>query len=131
MLECSKTKVYKMLKSFTRSLIKLLFVVILPVVGTYGFVMAIPHLSIASGVMLGSVVLGLYGNAICWTVFMDKTRMLPKVTHNFVPVFGFAIGLDYTIEEPETSWIVLLPFNTFEITIPLSKTEKYIRRYKK
>jgi len=120
-----------MLKSIIKSLIKMLFVVILPLVGTYGFVMAIPLLNLSLNILAGSLLLGVYANAICWVSFMSNTRMFPKVTHHFVPVFGFAIGLDYTLEKPETSWIVLLPFNTFEVTIPLSNTEKFIRNFKK
>jgi len=107
-----------MLKSFTRSFVKILFVVIFPIsfiylcfhlLNTYGGSTGL----IVSLLLLGACVLI---NSLMYLVFMSKVKMLPKVTVEVVPIFGFAFGIDPNNNDKKISWLLLIPFVSFEFT---------------
>ena len=115
-----------MLKSITRSFVKILFVVIFPisfiylcfhVVNTYGGSTEL----IVSLLLLGVCVLF---NSIMYLVFMSRVRMLPKITVELVPIFGFAFGIDPNNTANKISWLLLIPFVSFEFTSNTSKDEQ-------
>ena len=115
-----------MLKSITRSFVKILFVVIFPI----SFIYLCFHLANTNGasteLIVGMILLGIcvIFNSIMYLVFMSRVRMLPKITVELVPIFGFAFGIDPNNTANKISWLLLIPFVSFEFTSNTSKDEQ-------
>lgn len=106
------------MKSFIKSVIKILFVVILPlafVIGTYNLVTnyEVSTLMLFLVTLLGVIIVA---NSVMYLVFMEKIRMFPNVSVEFIPIFGFAFGVDPNIKH-RVSWLLLIPFVSFEFSI--------------
>jgi hypothetical protein len=106
------------MKSFVRSLVKILYVVVLPlafVIGTYNFVTNydVDTFMLTLITLVGVVVVA---NSVMYLVFMQKIKMFPNVKVEFIPIFGFAFGVDPDINH-RVSWLLLIPFVSFEFSI--------------
>ena len=55
---------------------------------------------------------------------MSRVRMLPKITVELVPIFGFAFGIDPNNTANKISWLLLIPFVSFEFTSNTLKDEQ-------
>ena len=102
------------MKNLIKVSIKLLFVVILPILITISVVYLLKDSSafnggVVSWVLAITLLVCIYGNAIMYLGWMSKTSIVPKVTLQFLPVFGFAIAYD-NIDK----WILILPFSSIE-----------------
>jgi len=116
------------MKNIGKALIKALFVVILPLTVTYFiFSNIITRISVDNSEPWFVNVDGFYGltllvlvivwaNAMFYTVFLEKTKVLPKISFATVPMVGVAIGFDNTGDT--YSWIILLPFVSIEFRSP-------------
>ncbi len=104
------------MKNLVRSLVKILFVVILPIAFIIGAYKILTMYESSALVILTLVLVGLavVANSIMYLVFMSKIRMLPKASIEVVPIFGFAFGVDPHHKVDEISWLLLLPFVSIE-----------------
>ena len=84
------------MKNLIKVSIKLLFVVILPIIITISVVYLLKDSS------------AINGGAVSW-VLAITTLLIPKVSGQFLPVFGFAIAYDNY-----DKWILIVPFYTIE-----------------
>ena len=107
------------MKNFFKSIIKILFVVIIPI----GFICGVYKLlntydTYNTGIMFALILVGIavMTNAIMFVTYMSKVRMLPKATIEILPIFGFAFGVDPNRNNGEINWILLLPFISIEFT---------------
>ena len=48
---------------------------------------------------------------------LAKTKMLPKLNVEFIPIIGVAFGVDPNSSHKEMSWLLLLPFISFEFRV--------------
>ena len=104
------------MKTFFRVCMKWLFVVVIPfgltavVLGNYyyngwlGFGKFLFELLILAVAWL---------NAIFYLTMMRKTKLLPKVTVDFIPIFGIAFGVDGSFSH-YNKWVLVLPFVAIE-----------------
>ena len=102
------------MKNLIKVSIKLLFVVILPVIITISVVYLLKDSSALIGgavswVLTITTMLIVYANAFMYLGWMSSTNILPKVSGQFLPVFGFAIAHDKW-----DKWVLILPFYTIE-----------------
>ena len=102
------------MKNLIKVSIKLLFVVILPVIITISVVYLLKDSSAINGgavswVLAMTTLLIVYANAFMYLGWMSSTNILPKVTGQFLPVFGFAMAYDN-----HDKWILIVPFYTIE-----------------
>ncbi len=115
------------MKKIFRAIIKILFVVVIPVIVSalvIKFFLNYQGESWIGDPIVGLAVLGIvvvWANALFYSVFLAKTKVLPKITVNTVPMIGFAIGAD-SARDP-WSWIILIPFVSIEFKTPYEKNE--------
>ena len=115
------------MKKIFRAIIKILFVVVIPVIVSalvIKFFLNYQGESWIGDPIVGLAVLGIvvvWANALFYPVFLAKTKVLPKITVNTVPMIGFAIGAD-SARDP-WSWIILIPFVSIEFKTPYEKNE--------
>lgn len=100
------------MKHLIKKLIKLLYVVILPILGVG---VAISYfMQYGSGYAPVSIIIVVIAilcilNAVFFTTFMDKVILMPKIYTRFESVIG--VGLAWQ----KDSLMILLPFTTIEI----------------
>ena len=112
------------MKKLFKYIIKLLFVIILPLVmcitavtlmvqspKTDLIVNDFPLFSVLVGILL---LLSLI-NAVFYATVMSKTRLLPDIDFEIIPVMGFAVGYEYNRLKPVV--LILLPFIAIEISV--------------
>tara|TARA_Y100000768_G_C23981979_1_gene686404 strand:+ start:2090 stop:2449 length:360 start_codon:yes stop_codon:yes gene_type:complete len=115
------------MKKIFRAIIKILFVVVIPVIVSalvIKFFLNYQGENWIGDPIVGLAVLGIvvvWANALFYSVFLAKTKVLPKITVNTVPMVGFAIGAD-SARDP-WSWIILIPFVSIEFKTPYEKNE--------
>ena len=115
------------MKKIFRAIIKILFVVVIPVIVSalvIKFFLNYQGESWIGDPTVGLAVLGIvvvWANALFYSVFLAKTKVLPKIIVNKVPMIGFAIGAD-SARDP-WSWIILIPFVSIELKTPYEKNE--------
>ena len=115
------------MKKIFRAIIKILFVVVIPVIVSalvIKFFLNYQGESWIGDPIVGLAVLGIvvvWANALFYSVFLAKTKVLPKIIVNKVPMIGFAIGAD-SARDP-WSWIILIPFVSIEFKTPYEKNE--------
>ena len=102
------------MKNLIKVSIKLLFVVMLPILITISVVYLLKEGSTLNGgviswVLSMTLLLIVYANAFMYLGWMSSTNILPKVSGQFLPVFGFAIAHDKW-----DKWVLILPFYTIE-----------------
>ena len=104
------------MKNFFKSIIKILFVVIIPI----GFICGVYKLlhtydTYNTGIMFALILVGIavMTNAIMFVTYMSKVRMLPKATIEILPIFGFAFGVDPNRNNGEINWILLFLYNIY------------------
>ena len=103
------------MKKLIKSLIKILFVIILPVV--YSIICY--HWIVSENLVLpvlAMIIIGILiiANAVFYYSFMSNTKMFRGVIVEFTPVIGLALGFDRAYYTHKL--IVLLPFTVIEIT---------------
>ena len=104
------------MKHLFRALIKILYVVVLPIAFTYVSYYIVSHYNVTPTILMAMLLAGIciVANAVMYLVFMSKVKMLPKVYTEFIPIFGFAFGVDPDTDEGHMNWILLIPFVSFE-----------------
>ena len=113
------------MKNIFRATIKILFVVVIPVIVSALVIKF--FLNYQGDTWMGDPIVGLaalgivvvWANALFYSVFLASTKVLPKITVQTVPMFGFAIGVD----QAAWSWIVLIPFVSIEFRSPYEKSD--------
>lgn len=103
------------MKNLFKASIKLLFVVILPILSTISVVYLLRYGSTFNGGVIDWVLpililLITYINAFFYLGMMSRTKLLPKVSFQFMPVLGLAIAFD----KNPMMLIIILPFVTIE-----------------
>ncbi len=100
-----------------KSFIKILYVVVFPILFIFISYQLITNYSIDTEMYaaLGIIGIAVFANATMYLAFMSKIKMVPKITVEFVPIFGFAFGVD--TDNRRTSVLLLLPFISFEIKV--------------
>lgn len=96
------------MKNLIQSLIKILYVVILPCLGT-GSIVYYLYAYDYTAPLLGASLLLLFCvwfNAFFYMRKLSQTRMFPSVKVEVMPIVGFAIGIDLQ----RAQWILVLPF---------------------
>jgi len=102
------------MQQLIKSLIKILFVIILPIVYSI-----ICYQWIVSGNLvlpvLAMIIIGILiiANAVFYYSFMSNTKMFPGVTTEFTPVIGLAIGFDRAYYTHKL--LIVIPFTVIEI----------------
>lgn len=104
------------MKHLFRALIKILYVVVLPIAFIYMSYYIVSHYDVTPTILTAMLLAGIciVANAVMYLVFMSKVKMLPKVYTEFIPIFGFAFGVDPDTNEGHMAWILLIPFVSFE-----------------
>jgi len=107
------------MKNTLKYLIKLLFVIILPLgVSISSIYLVINNLEETSIVIIiALVILSILSifNAFFYSAVLSKTRLLPEIDFEVVPVIGLAFGYDRNRMKPLI--VILLPFVVIEIKI--------------
>ena len=103
------------MKKLIKSLIKILFVIILPVV--YSIICY--HWIVSENLVLpvlAMIIIGILiiANAVFYYSFMSNTKMFRGVIVEFTPVIGLALGFDRAYYTHKI--IILIPFCLLEIT---------------
>ena len=106
------------MKNLIRSLIKIIYVVVLPllfILGTYHYV---TNYTVSTGILLIITLLGVavVANSVAYLVFLSSTRMLPKCKVEIIPIFGLAFGIDPD-QKDKVTWLLLLPFISLEFSV--------------
>jgi len=106
------------MKNLLRKLIKVLYVVIVPIMAIWSaswYYVAMGPDSHAFLVVCMVAVLACLSSFLC-TIYMNKVKVLPKITLEFVPMLGFAIGID-DVSYKKKSVVMLLPFILIEFEV--------------
>tara|TARA_R110000796_G_scaffold26724_2_gene73873 strand:- start:890 stop:1237 length:348 start_codon:yes stop_codon:yes gene_type:complete len=112
------------MKNLLKQIIKLVFVIILPILTTISVVYLLRDGSTFNGGVIDWVLpiitlIMIYLNAFFYLVFMGTTKMsylLPDVSFEFIPGIGFYLGTD----KHPCKFVILLPF----LSIQVSKNKK-------
>lgn len=100
------------MKNILKKFVKILYVAILPILSVSCVIMYFTQYGIGyTPVAIIIVLLAVLSiiNALCFTVFMDKIVILPKIHCEFVPIIGAAIAWY------EKKLIIILPLITMEV----------------
>lgn len=100
-----------------KSIVKLFYVVILPIVvitTALCYMFTDIHLSGLMNVACVLSIVSVIANSFFWMVHWDKTSMIPIINFEWQPVFGLAIGID-TGYKQDVSLMIVLPCITLEI----------------
>ena len=100
---------FNIMQNIFRSLIKIIYVVILPIAFIVSSYFILNKFEVSTGLLVGITLIGaaLIANAVMYLVFMSKVKMLPKATIDIVPIFGFAFGVDPHENPDKISKLVL------------------------
>ena len=104
------------MKNLFKSLIKIMYVVVLPIAFIIASYHIIANFDVSAGILMAMLLIGIciVANAVMYLVFMSRVKMLPKVYVELLPIFGFAFGVDPSDDEGNMTWILLIPFVSFE-----------------
>ena len=107
--------------NYVKILVKAIFVLILPILSTISVVYYLGEYgdsqieSYFPWILAICVVLLTYVNAIFYLVLMSKTKILPTITGQFMPIVGLGIALDAdSTYDGGYKWIIILPFYSIE-----------------
>tara|TARA_B100000902_G_C27012625_1_gene765580 strand:- start:147 stop:506 length:360 start_codon:yes stop_codon:yes gene_type:complete len=107
--------------NYAKILVKAIFVLILPILSTVSVVYCLREYgdsqieSYFPWILAGCVVLLTYVNAIFYLALMSKTKILPTITGQFMPIVGLGIAFDQDSSyDGGYKWIVILPFYSIE-----------------
>tara|TARA_R110000868_G_scaffold95177_3_gene262027 strand:+ start:1008 stop:1337 length:330 start_codon:yes stop_codon:yes gene_type:complete len=107
------------MKKSIKYIIKLFFVIILPVVISLCTLILLSGETPIKGTfpitVIFATLLGVWINAYLYLVMMPKTKLIPKVNVSFVPLIGFAIGYDRDGIIPAI--VVFIPFLMVEFQL--------------
>jgi hypothetical protein len=106
------------MKNAFKIFIKTIFVFVLPIITTISVVYFLSGDSVyvqsyLTWIILISLVLISYLNAVFYHTFMSKTKILPSVSGSFVP--GIAIGIIVDRHQKGYKILVILPFYSIEL----------------
>jgi len=105
------------MKKTLKYLIKLLFVIIIPLVVSISSIYLVitnsEYNSFINIVLFGMLTLLTVFNAVFCSVVLCNTNLLPSITFEIGPVIGFCIAYDRNVMRPTV--IILLPFLKIEI----------------
>jgi len=104
------------MKKSIKYIIKLFFVIIVPVV-VFLFIMDLSPKQYEITNLFGIVLLTTiaFSNALMCILLMPKTKLIPGTNIKFTPVIGFAIGYDKTGMIPAI--VVIIPFLMVEFQL--------------
>jgi len=100
-----------------KSIVKLFYVVILPVVviaTALCYLFTDIHMSGLANVICVLSIVTVISNSLFWMVHWDNTSMVPIVNFEWQPVFGLAIGVDNGYKK-DVALMIVLPCMTLEI----------------
>ena len=106
------------MKKLIKSLIKIFFVVVMPVVSMALLFVTTLSKSAENPFPIAGIILIVMCTcilAIIVSKYLHYVHMLPKVDIEFLPLFGFGIGLDRGHNKKLVDIIVFIPFVSFEI----------------
>ncbi len=107
------------MKKFLRSLIKIVFVVLQPILATVTLAAIVFNDGfISTPLVWTGLVLSYFTVMILAVVlyyYLPKVHMLPKFHIEFLPLFGIGIGFDYGYQKTDISVIIFIPFMSLEI----------------
>tara|TARA_R110000796_G_C14318415_1_gene407505 strand:- start:137 stop:520 length:384 start_codon:yes stop_codon:yes gene_type:complete len=117
------TKTLKMKKAL-KYFIKLLFVIILPlfvsVIGVSSllnnFAQECPPFTVGEVSFIIMLCIGTLFNACIYIVVMSKTKLLPDISFEFMPIVGLAVAYDFKRKDPVMG--IVIPFCVIELRTP-------------
>jgi uncharacterized membrane protein HdeD (DUF308 family) len=104
------------MKKLFKSLIKIIYVVVLPIAFILASYYLIENYDVSASILMAMLLIGIciVANAVMYLVFMSKVKMLPKIYVEILPIFGFAFGVDPSDNDDNMTWVLLIPFVSFE-----------------
>jgi hypothetical protein len=113
----------KTMKKSIKYMIKLFFVIILPIISS-AFVFIIlsgenPIRGIIPVTVIIATLFAVYINAFIYVIYMPKTKLIPGTIVTFMPIIGFAVGYDATGLTPAI--VIIIPFCTIEFKLNKQK----------
>jgi hypothetical protein len=113
------------MKNFIKSLIKIVYVVILPI-ALIVLLYNINQFEIFTSfpVILAFILItvAVVANSIIYMGLMSKVKMFPNVSIEFHPLFGLAVALDRTYNN--NTLMIIIPFAVIEILLWERKNKK-------
>jgi hypothetical protein len=105
------------MKKVFQYLVKLLFVLILPVVAVITSIKLFIDLELTIPVVLAIIILMFVSltNAFFFNAYMTKVKLIPKmgISFDLMPIVGFAIGFD----QSDSSLVIVIPFCAIELKL--------------
>lgn len=107
------------MKSIIKSLIKILYVILIPIIYTFTAITVSTKYDISNTLIAGLIIGGVCVvlNSVIYLAVLANVRMWPKITAEFIPIFGLAFGVDPTSDKDKMTWLLLIPFVSFEFTV--------------
>jgi len=106
-------------KRILRSIIKIVFVVVSPILATVTLAAIVFNDGFISTPLVWSGLILSYFTVMILAVivynYLPKVHMLPKFNIEILPLIGFGIGLDYGYNGRDVAVIVFIPFVSLEI----------------
>lgn len=107
------------MKNFIKSIIKILYVIVIPILYAWSAYYAVTTYDLATIYIITLLFIGVVValNSVVYMTILAKTKMLPKLNVEFIPIIGVAFGVDPNSSHKEMSWLLLLPFISFEFRV--------------
>lgn len=107
------------MKNFIKSIIKILYVIVIPILYAWSAYYAVTTYDLATIYIITLLFIGVAValNSVVYMTILAKTKMLPKLNVEFIPIIGVAFGVDPNSSHKEMSWLLLLPFISFEFRV--------------
>jgi hypothetical protein len=107
------------MKKFLRSLIKIIFVVVQPILATVTLAAIVFNDGFISTPLVWTGLVLSYFTVLILAVivynYLPKVSMLPKFDIEFLPLVGIGIGVDLGYNGKDMSVIIFIPFVSLEI----------------
>lgn len=107
------------MKSIIKSIIKIVYVIVIPIIYTIAAIKISTEYDISNTLIAGLIIGGICVilNSVIYLAVLANVRMWPKITAEFIPIFGLAFGVDPTSDKDKMTWLLLIPFISFEFTV--------------
>ena len=107
------------MKSIIKSIIKIVYVIVIPILYTFTAITVSTKYDISNTLIAGLIIGGVCVvlNSVIYLAVLANVRMMPKITTEFIPIFGLAFGVDPTSDKDKMTWLLLIPFVSFEFTV--------------
>ena len=107
------------MKNLIKSFIKVLYVIVIPIMYAWSAYYAVTTYDLGTAYIITLLLVGVAValNSVVYMSILAKTKMLPKLQVEFIPIIGVAFGVDPNSSHKEMSWSLLLPFISFEFRV--------------